>query len=185
MGLDGVKISPETFKVWIVESEKALSEAELSTKIQELEKLSTAAMYQKDENDELKTCLDFSDKVINDIKEKTGFVLLYDFKDYKEGSQSNVTKSIVLDSDILSVIQGYHYYVAVTGNDKDRVPFSQRNYYGFFGTAAGTPPSISLTSPKNLSYEGSSAITYTGTVKEIESKLHKINFYTKPIVQIL
>lgn len=166
MGLDGVKISPETFKVWIVESEKALSEAELSTKIQELEKLSTAAMYQKDENDELKTCLDFSDKVINDIKEKTGFVLLYDFKDYKEGSQSNVTKSIVLDSDILSVIQGYHYYVAVTGNDKDRVPFSQRNYYGFFGTAAGTPPSISLTSPKNLSYEGSSAITYTGTVKD-------------------
>lgn len=166
MGLDGVKISPETFKVWIVESEKALSEAELSTKIQELEKLSTAAMYQKDENDELKTCLDFSDEVINDIKQKTGFVLLYDFKDYKEGSQSNVTKSIVLDSDILSVIQGYHYYVAVTGNDKDRVPFSQRNYYGFFGTAAGTPPSISLTSPKNLSYEGSSAITYTGTVKD-------------------
>ena len=166
MGLDGVKISPETFKVWIVESEKALSEAELSTKIQELEKLSTAAMYQKDENDELKTCLDFSEKDINDIKEKTGFVLLYDFKDYKEGSQSNVTKSIVLDSDILSVIQGYHYYVAVTGNDKDRVPFSQRNYYGFFGTAAGTPPSISLTSPKNLSYEGSSAITYTGTVKD-------------------
>jgi len=176
MGLDEVKLLPQTMKVWIIDSgTTALTETELDSKIQKLTALTKAAMYQDAENP-TKATLEFDEETLTNIKNETGFVLLYDYKDYSKGSVSSVTIPVVLDKDIMSIVQDRYYFVAVTGNDADLVEFSQKNYYGFHGQAAGTPPTIAISTPKNNSYQATSEFSYTGTITTKETPFKSLEF---------
>ena len=169
MGLDEVKLLPQTMKVWIIDSgTTALTETVLDSKIQKLTALTKAAMYQDAENP-TKATLEFDEETLTNIKNETGFVLLYDYKDYSKGSVSSVTIPVVLDKDIMSIVQDCYYFVAVTGNDADLVEFSQKNYYGFHGQAAGTPPTVAINTPTSLSYQATSEFSYTGKITTKET----------------
>ncbi len=169
MGLDEVKLLPQTMKVWIIDSgTTVLTETELDSKIQKLTALTKAAMYQDADNPTAAT-LEFDDDTITNIKNETGFVLLYDYKNYSKGSVSSVTIPVVLDKDIISIVQDRYYFVAVTGNDADLVEFSQKNYYGFHGQAAGTPPTVAINTPTSLSYQAASDFAYTGKITTKET----------------
>ena len=176
MGLDEVKLLPQTMKVWIIDSDTTpLTETELDSKIQKLTALTKAAMYQDAENP-TKATLEFDEETLTNIKNETGFVLLYDYKDYSKGSVSSVTIPVVLDKDIMSIVQDKYYFVAVTGNDADLVEFSQKNYYGFHGQAAGTPPTIAISTPKNNSYQATSEFSYTGKITTKETPFKSLEF---------
>ncbi|MBQ0051708.1 MAG: hypothetical protein KBT11_06525, partial [Treponema sp.] len=141
-GRDGTLIEPSKIKVWFRELENTVAgdESKLRETIDSLVK-------------QVKTAEGKSEPVDFDA-EIQDWQLLLDNSSDPATSDSSVTVQFEVPEDIGL---NKYYIIVVTGHDKDDTYISQNVHYGFIGSVQGTPPSVSFTSPSNLSTVKSTA----------------------------
>ncbi|OJF76449.1 MAG: hypothetical protein BKP49_07060 [Treponema sp. CETP13] len=86
--------------------------------------------------------------------------------DYSGSSVESYNYAVTIDPDDGGIIVSDKYYFIVeTGEDKNGIEIEPSgDYYGFIGTVSGNPPTITVTSPEDLSVVNSGEKTFTGTV---------------------
>ena|GEM_PF-1769056 len=159
--LDGVKIKPSAFKVWM--KDIGNSDDGVSSEEKVRDEIATLVDQVKiEEEDAAKEERNFDESVVSN-----GWLLLHDNSSDKAPSDTSVN----INEDLPNTIEFNHYYIiAVTGKDTDDVYLSQSKLYGFVGNVSGTPPTISITSPEKTSpaedpYVKSSDFAFEGTAE--------------------
>ncbi|MCR4823481.1 MAG: hypothetical protein K5873_11495, partial [Treponema sp.] len=149
-GLDNININPEVVKVWMKEvSPKPTDEdslkaelVSLESKVSALEKAEavfTDAIHADGENAVSKVSL----------SDDSSWTLIYDYSanNTRGASVSTKTFSVTLPEGIQ--LEKY-YILGITGYDAEDVVFAQNTIYGFEGNTAGVPPTITYSTPDNL-----------------------------------
>ena len=159
--LDGVKIKPSAFKVWM--KDIGNSDDGVSSEEKVRDEIATLVDQVKiEEENAAKEERSFDESVVSN-----GWLLLHDNSSDKAPSDTSVN----INEDLPNTIEFNHYYIiAVTGKDTDDVYLSQSKLYGFVGNVSGTPPTISVTSPEKTSpaedpYVKSSDFAFEGTAE--------------------
>lgn len=168
-GLDQVNIVPSSLKVWIRKissyGSAPLTKSQLSDSIESLAQ-SVRNLEQFEASAESFEMID-------------GWKLVHDNSSDNSPTDTTVTVSTEIPGS--DYIESDSYYaIAVTGHDKDEIYLSQVKNFGFLGTRSAVPPTVFITSPKNLAYfknsnyiEGSEtdSLFFEGTATESNAGL--------------
>ncbi len=154
-GLDQVNVVPSSLKVWI----KKISEADktptskeaLASDIESL--VDSVKDYEKNETD------------FSTLENVCGWKLMCDNSSDQSPTDTTVSVSTEIPGENFVEANAY-YAIVVTGHDKDDIDLSQSKLYGFMGTISAVAPSVSIKSPKNLSYFKDSTLEFKGTATE-------------------
>ena len=161
-GLDGVKLLPSAFKVWMKDigsfEDGVISEEKTKELVETLVADVKAAEAKLSDDEE-------GEKEFDESSIRNGWTLLHDNSSDKAASDSSVN----INKDLPASIELNRYYiVVVTGKDMDDVDLSQKSLYGFVGNVAGTPPTVSVTTPESLAFIKNSTsefLKFTGVSK--------------------
>lgn len=112
---------------------------------------------------------------LNNPGPDTGGILLKDNSGDSSSSSATCTLSVQLPNDA-TILTGKYYIVAVTGTDADSSALTADSVYGFIGAVSGTPPTLSIDSPAELSTSGNSDnLTYSLTAKSTTSTVASVS----------
>ncbi len=112
---------------------------------------------------------------LNNPGTDTGGKLLKDNSGDTSSSAATCTLSVQLPSD-KTILTDTYYIVAVTGTDADGSALTTDSVYGFIGAVTGTPPTLSVDTPAELSTKGSSDdLTYSLTAKSTTSTVKSVS----------
>ena len=161
-GLDGVKLLPSAFKVWMKDigsfEDGVISEEKTKELVETLVADVKAAEAKLSDDEE-------GEKEFDESSIRNDWTLLHDNSSDKAASDSSVN----INKDLPASIELNRYYiVVVTGKDMDDVDLSQKSLYGFVGNVAGTPPTVSVTTPESLAFIKNSTsefLKFTGVSK--------------------
>jgi hypothetical protein len=111
-----------------------------------------------------------------DYEESDDCLLYESNSDYSGSSDDNYVYSVSFESGVVIESDKY-YFIVETGEDKDGVEVEpSADYYGFIGTVSGNPPTITVSSPTDLSIVDSGAQTFNGTVSTDTGEISSIAY---------
>jgi hypothetical protein len=154
-GENETNIEPSTIKVWIYD----LGKLETAVSAVEADKFINTLVTEVSNG----TAVDSDGK-----SAVAGWTLVGSNEESKDSSSANYT----YNTKITSAISINNYYlVAATGTDQDGAYFSQKNHYGFIGSASTNPPEIDfsgITDQAYLAVSGDAAFAVKVTQTDLE-----------------